>query len=72
MSKFDHEQICQSLGMYDECYEDDGLEECPHCGEWFEWEVNADDEVYCPHCLEMVWAWVDEAPQGVDVGDVPF
>ena len=71
MSKFDHEQICQSLGMYDECG-DDGLEECPHCGHWFEWIVSDDDEVYCPCCLEMVWAWAPEAPQGVDVGEVPF
>jgi hypothetical protein len=69
MSKFDHEQVCQWLGMYDECGGDEPEEQCFRCGEWFDWVVE-NDEVVCPHCNALVWFWLPEAPQGVD--EVPL
>jgi uncharacterized Zn-finger protein len=57
MSKFDHEQVCQWLGMYDVCEGDyDNEEECPHCGELFDWIVDENDEIVCPHCNALVWS----------------
>jgi uncharacterized Zn-finger protein len=73
MSKFDYDQVCQWLGVYDLCEGDyDNEEECPHCGEWFDWIVDENDEVVCPHCDALVWFWEPEAPQGVDEEEVPL
>jgi hypothetical protein len=46
-------------------------EECPHCGECFDWIVE-NDEVLCPHCDALVWFWLPEAPQGVDEEEIPL
>jgi hypothetical protein len=73
MSKFDHDQVCQWLGMYDECGGDYAEEEeCPHCGEMIVPEVDYDDVVFCPGCHMIIWEPEPEAPQGVDEEEVPL
>jgi uncharacterized Zn-finger protein len=70
MKAYDHQYITEYLMDGYEGYEPE--EECPHCGEWFDWIVDENDEVVCPHCNALVWFWEPEAPQGVDEEEVPL
>jgi hypothetical protein len=69
---FDSEYIRQEIALDHWGIDDSDDEECPDCGECFEWLLNDDDEVVCPHCNALVWFWLPEAPQGVDEDEVPL